>query len=496
MTYPELSAPHAAPARRRVMFGLLDSNGWTWAAVKATFWFIVIITLIGYIPDRAYYFTVGKTVELWPTAPIIKWSPINFCDPANETLPCPAPAGATLPWHPSPAEIQLPAGRRDGVAAALGTTYLYVGGSDGKAATATVFVSHPVGQGNLDKWTPGPDLPAPRTNATAVTIGSTIYVIAGLDGSGAPTSTVYSLAISNDGKLGAWKTEDKLALPAPRSGAAAVTVSDGIVVMGGTDGKAATSTVWKVQQDKTGAFGKWVEQPTTLFEPNTDGVAVHVGDLIFLAGGRGADGKPVATVQQGHVGNIVTTSTHGTTTQGNAPATDPNMITAFWRVSSQTNLPAPRADASGFTVNGAIYIQGGTDGATQQTTTWWATPDASGVIPGWQHLDATDLGQGIEGAAAFTAGSFAFLVGGQTSSGLIGGEARAYLAPMEPFFQLGLFGVTIPALTLGGEIGQQLGYLNAFTVGLVDFALLVVIGWAMAHKTQVRAFVASRRKRA
>ena len=496
MTQGELSAPRTVTPRKRVLFGLLDADGWTWAGVKAAFWFVVIITLIGYIPDRAYYFTVGKTVELWPAAPLIKWSPINFCDPANETLPCPAPAGATLPWHPSPAEIQLPAGRRDGVAAALGTTYLYVGGSDGKAATASVFISHPVGKGNLDKWSQGPDLPAPRSNAAAVTIGSTVYVIGGLDASGAPTSTVYSLAVANDGTLGAWKTEDKLALPAPRAGAAAVTVSDGVVVMGGTDGKAPTSTVWKTQQDKTGAFGKWVEQPTPLFQANTDGVAVHVGDVIFLAGGRDATGKPVATVQQAHVGNLITTTPHGSTSQGSATAADPNLISTFWRVSDQTNLPGSRADASGFTVNGAIYVQGGTDGSTDQATTWWATPDASGVIPAWQHLAATDLGQGIEGASAFTAGSYAFIVGGQTSGGLTGAAARAYLAPQEPFFQLGLFGMTIPALTLGGEIGQQLGYLNAMTVGLVDFGLLLVIGWAMAHKAQVRAFVARRRKRA
>ena len=67
---------------------------------------------------------------------------------------------------------------------------------------------------------------------------------------------------------------------------------------------------------------------------------------------------------------------------------------------------------------------------------------------------------------------------------------RAYLAPAEPFFQLGLLGATIPGLKIEGEIGQQLGFLNAFNVGLADFTLLVVIGWAFAHKEQTRALVA------
>ena len=43
--------------------------------------------------------------------------------------------------------------------------------------------------------------------------------------------------------------------------------------------------------------------------------------------------------------------------------------------------------------------------------------------------------------------------------------ARANLAPQPPFFQLGLVGATVPALKVSGEIGQQLGYLNAATAG-------------------------------
>ena len=45
----------------------------------------------------------------------------------------------------------------------------------------------------------------------------------------------------------------------------------------------------------------------------------------------------------------------------------------------------------------------------------------------------------------------------------------------------------MPALKIDGEIGQQLGYLNANTVGIVNFVILIVIGWAFAHKEQVRA---------
>ena len=94
------------------------------------FWFVLIIILLGYIPDRAYYFTVQRTVDIG----LLAWSPINLCPPSNESLPCPAPAGATLPWHPSPPELNLPAVRTDGAAAVVGPTFLYAGGSDGSCA--------------------------------------------------------------------------------------------------------------------------------------------------------------------------------------------------------------------------------------------------------------------------------------------------------------------------------------------------------------------------
>src|SRR3974390_1938946 len=161
MAQTMLPAPNNA-GRRRAFFGLFDADGWAWAGVKAVFWFVVLIVMLGYVPDRAYYFTVGKTVDIWPLAPFLQWSPINFCPPSNETVPCPAPAGGTLPWHSAPAELQLPAGRTAGAGGVIGQTYLYAGGTDGTSPASTTFVSHAVGVGNIDKWSSGPAMPAAR----------------------------------------------------------------------------------------------------------------------------------------------------------------------------------------------------------------------------------------------------------------------------------------------------------------------------------------------
>ena len=76
-----------AVAPRRVLFGLLDADGWGWAGVRSVLWTLVIILMLGYIPDRAYYLTVSPTVELG----LNMASLVNICPAENEGLPCPAP---------------------------------------------------------------------------------------------------------------------------------------------------------------------------------------------------------------------------------------------------------------------------------------------------------------------------------------------------------------------------------------------------------------------
>ena len=114
-------------------------------------------------------------------------------------------------------------------------------------------------------------------------------------------------------------------------------------------------------------------------------------------------------------------------------------------------------------------------------------PDAQGNILEWKHLEQADLPEpGLAGSAPVVSGPNAYLIGGTTGQQVIGGSARASLAPQPPFFQLGILGATIPALKIEGEVGQQLGYLSAAGVGTVNFILLIVIGWAYAHPQKVR----------
>jgi hypothetical protein len=137
----------------------------------------------------------------------------------------------------------------------------------------------------------------------------------------------------------------------------------------------------------------------------------------------------------------------------------------------------------------AIYVIGGSDVAGQpQDSVYWVVPDTTtgDLGDGWQRLDQTDLAQPIAAAPLAGVGSTVFLVSGAGPDGVADSTQRAGLSPEAPFYQLGLFQGLLPGLSIKGEVGQQLGYAVAFTVGIMNFAILVLIGLAYSHQATAK----------
>ena len=472
--------------RRRALFGLLDADGWSWASVKAFIWFIVLLVMLGYIPDRAYYIVVNRTIDVG----LLAWSPINFCPPENETLPCPAPVGAILPWQNSPAELSLPAARTGGTAIQLGTRVLYVGGTDGSKPVDTTYVTDLTSDGSFGKWQAGPRLPEVRAGAALIVAGGRLYAIGGTGPSGATTTTWVLEVDAATGALGTWVDAPSLKLPQARTHAAVTAVSDGIVLVGGADAAGKpTATTWKSTLDTKGLPTAWSEQ-AALLDAVSGASAVQVGDYLWVVGGSNASG-PSGGVQRGSIGTGVAPVAPGTYVN---PADPPHPIKVLqWALNNGANLPSARAEAAIFAANGTIYVAGGTDGQAARSEIYWAIPTGTGDITIWEHLDQSDLPGGLTGATAIVTGAHAFLIGGQAGSATLSSAARTNLAPQAPFFQLGLFGATIPALKLDGELGQQLGMMSAAGAATANFAIMLFLGWIWAHKPQVRAWIERRR---
>ena len=500
--------PAGRPIRRRPMFGLFDPDGWGWATAKASFWLLVLIMTLGYIPDRAYYFMVSRTLELG----ILGWAPVNLCPPENgKDMPCPMPAGSLIPWQATPAEAALPQPRTGGAATQLGTNLLYIGGTDGTAPSATTFITK-IDKGSYGAWSEGPALPEARTNPGITILNGTAYLVGGGGPDGASTDTVWSIGLDpTTSALGTWtstvgtKETPLPTLPEARSGAAVVAVADGIVVIGGLGpGGAPTATVWKATVSSTGELGEFKDQPP-LLHPVTDATAALEGTFLWVYGGSDANGAS-ATVQRADYGAISTATgsaapglPSGAPTAGAAvPSPAASGVIAEgvvkWAVSDASNLPGARTGAAGFAANGALYLVGGSDGTSPKRELWWALPDATGNLPGgWRHLDKIDLPGGLSDAAPVLSGSSIILIGGTGESGPLATSIKASLAPQEPFFRLGLVGVVVPALQIGGEIGQQLGYLAAAGIGTGNFVIIVALGWALNHRPQISAWQERRR---
>ena len=470
-------AQQALPAgatRRRVAFGLLDADGWTWAGLKATFWFLFILFMLGVVPNWAYYFTTSKTISVGYNFASI----VNLCPADNEGLPCPAPAGAMLPWQTSPSELALPMARSGSSVYQSGSTVYLLGGTVDGAASDEVLVTQVSESGNLAPWTSGPALPEPRTEATVAMYAGNPYLIGGQDASGAPTDTVYQ-GIVEEGVLTGWELSDgenrtaALTLPQPLSGVGVIEGTAGFMMVGGRD----------VNGEPTnGAYLAWTEvgddelQPwvpmdgLALPEARADVVAESIADFAYVIGGDGPDGATDTVFRIELVEREF--------------ATNEAEALLGWAVApDDQKLPAPRTGATAFNSNGAIYVIGGSDAeGVPQDSMLWAVPDTTtGDYQGWQRLDKTDLPVATADAPIVGVGAHAFIIGGQTPDGATDGSLRAAISPRPAFFQLGIAGATIPGLAIEDEVGQQLGYMNAMGVGMLNFVILVILGIAFSR---------------
>jgi len=488
---PRAIGPGAVPPRR-VLFGLLDANGWGWAGVRSVLWTLVIILMLGYIPDRAYYLTVSPTVELG----LNMASLVNICPAENEGLPCPAPAGALIPWK-SATEADLPGDGVDGSLLQAGSHLYYVGGTSGAPRLATTNVSvATIDAAGLSAWAAGTPLPEARAHAGVAFFAGKAYVIGGASDTTPATASVYvGTPDATTGLITAWERLDTLELPAARSGAAVTVVSDGIVVLGGegTD-RSPTTTVWKAKLGANGELEPWASF-MDLPEPRTFAAAALIGDSIYVWGGKDANG-PAAEAVRGDIAVAPAVGGHS------APVVNPDQgdaeIGTIYRWDGgpiEGNLPTPRDGAALWSANGTLYVAGGTIDGVATTSVLWAAPVAATGVTKWTTVELSNLpADGARvGASGVVVGTHVLLLGGADAAGAYSAGALAAGTSLKaPVFRVGLFGLTVPGLALQGEVGQQIGFLSAAGAWTLNFVIMLGAAVAYGQRERFRAWVGAK----
>ncbi|MFM8177061.1 MAG: hypothetical protein ACKN9G_04960 [Candidatus Limnocylindrus sp.] len=490
-----------APAPRRAFFGIFDAAGWGWASFRAVLWTLLIIVMLGYIPDRAYYIVTSPTIDIGLNAASI----VNICPGENKYLPCPAPAGALIPWE-SGAPVALPGAGEDGSLLQVGTHLYYVGGRvsgalDEYANTPGVSAAE-IGPEGLSSWAAVAPLPAPRALSATAYLAGAAYVIGGTSDTESATATVFTGAPDPaTGTIDAWMLADALELPAPRSGASVITVSDGLIVFGGANEfNQPETTVWKSTLQSSGSLGPW-EAMAPLPEPRANAAAALVGDSVWIWGGRDASGYTGVSLHGyiavektagggGHGGGA--SSTDAVDEQGDAPI---GSIYKWTATSGDADLPSPREGAALWSANGTLYVAGGMQDGAVVGSVYWTAPTAATGITTWKNVPEVDLpaDQLRTNASGTVIGTKALLIGGEDASGAPAATSvSALTSPKAPLFRAGLFGLTIPGLAIPGEIGEQLGFLSSAGAWTLNFVLLCAVAVAYAQRERFGAWLRKR----
>ena len=195
--------------------------------------------MLGYIPDRAYYFTVNKTIDLG----ILAWSPDQLLSAREQRVAAVPGAGrrASCRGTRRRAEIALPAAadrRRGRPGRDDAPVHRRIGRHEG--AGDTTSSRRPSGTGNFDKWADGPALPAAavrrrrrRSSAGKIYVDRRLRRRRQADHDDLrPHARRRRPASSASGRR---PPAGRLVLPEARSGAGGVRGADGLLLIGGAN---------------------------------------------------------------------------------------------------------------------------------------------------------------------------------------------------------------------------------------------------------------------
>ncbi|MEK9145732.1 MAG: hypothetical protein AAB339_09000, partial [Elusimicrobiota bacterium] len=243
----------------------------------------------------------------------------------------------------------------------------------------------------------GSALPAARSGHAAVVYGGRIYVSGGTDGSLA-RSTVYFAPLGADGSVGAFRQMESL--PASRESHAMAAWGGRLYVIAGFDGS-PKSTVWWAPVFLDGSLGAWSET-TSLPTARHRHAALAWQGRLFVSGGE----SPISAQSTVYQADIRADGSLGS-----------------W--STAASLPSARSGHAMAVSSGALYVAGGVGAGVESTV--WRAPLAGNSPSAWSV--AASLPEGRTRFSLVPAGGRLFALGGHDGSNA---KATVYASTLKP----------------------------------------------------------------
>ncbi|MBN7768885.1 hypothetical protein KUV44_00300 [Marinobacter daepoensis] len=274
-----------------------------------------------------------------------------------------------------------PSNLLDASAASLGNTMYVVGGKNASGHLSTLWIYDSL----TDSWSQGPNLPGVGVeNAAVVAHNGLIYVFGG---STAPFSGAVNNAAVYSPASNSWQALPPM--PTARGGATAQSINGQLVVVGGMAADGASLAVVEAYNPST---GQWNTLPSMQIRRDNPGSAVLNNELYVFGGRtRNADGSEpepaLASVEKYGAGS--------------------------WQI--QTPMPTGRRAMSVGTANGKAQITGGEHNPNNVSGVFEQNEEYDPSSNSWRNLTVVPTPR--HGAATATIGETVHIVGGGVQSG-------------------------------------------------------------------------------
>ena len=313
--------------------------------------------------------------------------------------------------------------------------YIYtLGGTLAGSPTANVYFAQIHGDGSIGPWTANPNpLPAVRLFHTSVVANGYVYVIGGRTaGGGTSVSTVYYAKLNADGSIGPWNTTTSL--PFGGTKAASVVANGYVYVIGGDQNGTLQGSFEYAKLNADGTLGPWVTNATGV--PDAGGIdapsaVVANGYLYVIGGTSGTSGGTTSTVYYASI--------------------NANGSIGSW--STTASLPTTLDKSAGAVVaNGNIYQLGGFNGSNPISSVFYAKVQSNGTLGAWA-TNANSLPDTRDFAASTLANGYVYVLGGNNG---VSDQSTVYYAPtarLELAGDLDLLGLTSGSASISNSSG-------------------------------------------